>query len=165
MEIIQHSINWCRGEIFEGKMSLLFGVIILVLSIAYWKFGSTPYAKSMFVPLLVVAVLTITAGIYLISTNQARIPVYTEAFTSDPAQFIQDEKERTEEFIKWYPYTRYIFLGVMLVGALGMILSNGALIRAIGISLMLLSLYIFVLDHFSEERAETYYGEILRVLE
>lgn len=164
MELIQHTINWCKGEIFEGKMSLLFGVIVVIVSLAYWKFASTPYAKSMFIPLLVVALLCIGAGVYLMSTNQSRIPTYTEAFETNQEQFIQAEKERTEAFIKWYPYTRYMLLVVMLVGIFAMILSDGALIRAIGIGLMLLSFYGFVLDHFSEERAKTYHLEITRKL-
>ena len=58
MDIINHSINWCKGEIFEGKMSLLFGAIILVVSLAYWKFGSTDAAKAIFFPLLTVAIFT-----------------------------------------------------------------------------------------------------------
>ena len=162
MGLIQHSINWCKREIFEGKMSLLFGVIVLMISLAYWKFGSTPYAKAMVIPILAVAVFSMSVGIYLITTNQARIPAYTAAYTANQEQFIQNEKARTEAFIKWYPYTRYIFLGVMLVAVLTMVLSNGSLARAIGIALMLLSLYVFVLDHFSEERAHIYYGQIVK---
>lgn len=164
MDFIQHTVNWCKGEIFEGKMSMLFGAILLVISLVYWKLGSTPYAKAMFLPLLMVALLAIGAGIYLISANRARIPVYTEACNADSERFIQHEKERTEAFIKWYPRSQYIFLGVLIVGAMAMILSHGAMFRAVGIGLMILSLYVFVLDHFSEERAAVYHRHIVRAL-
>ena len=164
MEFIQHTINWCKGEIFEGKMSLLFGMVVLIISLVYWKFGTTPYAKAMFVPLLMMAIFTVGTGVYLISANQKRIPTYIKTFNTDPKKFVESERARTEAFIKWYPRTQYIFLGVLLVGALSMILSHGAMVRAIGISLMLLSFYVFVLDHFSEERANVYHQHIIQTL-
>lgn len=164
MEFINHTINWCKGEIFEGKMSLLFGVIILLVSLAYLIWASTPYAKALFWPLLVVALMAMGAGIYLLTANQKRIPEYSAAYQNGPKEFIKAEKQRTEDFIKWYPITQKIFFGVMAVGMLCLILSKGPMVRAIGIGLMLFSFYVFVLDHFSEERAATYHAKIIEHL-
>ena len=161
MEIINDTLNWCKGEIFEGKMSLLFGVSVLIISFAYFKWGSTPGARAMFLPLLVIAILTISAGIYLVGTNQKRMPRYEIQFKENPQQFLENEKKRTADFIRWYPITQKIFFGVMILGMLLLLLSHAPNIRAIGISLMLLSFYVFVLDHFSEERATFYYSKIV----
>lgn len=164
MDFIHHTLQWCKGEIFEGKISLLFGILILLVSLSYWKWGTTAYARAMFWPLLVVAFLAAGAGVYLIRTNQKRIVAYQEAFRENPDTFLDTEKERTADFIKWYPYTQKIFLGVMVVGMLCMILSHSPGIRAIGIAVMLLSFYVFVLDHFSEERAHLYHSRIIEHL-
>jgi len=164
MEFINHTLNWCKGEIFEGKMSFLFGIIILLVSLAYWKWGSTPYAKTMVWPLLIVALFAMGAGIYLVTANQKRIVEYQTLFKNNPTEFIENEKQRTEDFITWYPITQKIFFGVMVIGLLCMILSHNRVIRAIGIGLMLLAFYVIVLDHFSEERAETYYTKIIEQL-
>lgn len=161
MNFIDDTVNWCKGEIFEGKMSLLFGMVVLLLSFAYFKWGSTPGARAMFLPLLVVAILTISAGIYLVNTNQKRIPRYESQFKENPQQFLENEKMRTEDFIRWYPITQKIFFVVMIAGMLCLILSHSSIIRAIGIAVMLLVLYVFVLDHFSEERATFYYSKIV----
>ncbi|MBT8256272.1 MAG: hypothetical protein KJO23_07010 [Bacteroidia bacterium] len=165
MEFIQHTIEWCRGEIFEGKLSILFGIVILLASLGYWKFGSTDAAKAMFVPLLMVALLSIAIGAYLIQANSKRITHYTEQFEQTPAEFILSEQERTAAFIKWYPYTQYILFGLGILAMLCLILSNKPLLRAIGIALLLLVLYMFTLDHFSEERAYKYRREITKQLE
>ena len=163
MELIDHAIIWCKGEIFEGKLSLLFGLIILLVSLTYWKFGTTPYAKAIFLPLVVVAFLAVAAGIYLITNNQSRITSFQESYSQNSKQFIQAEKERTEDFIVWYPYTRYIMAGLTVIAMALIIFVDSAVWKSIGISLMLLTLYAFVLDHFSEERAITYYQEIQKV--
>ncbi len=161
MDIINHSINWCKGEIFEGKMSLLFGAIILVVSLVYWKFGSTDAAKAIFIPLLTVAIFTLGTGYYLVSTNTKRILQFQEQYDENPSHFIKAEKERTEAFLKWYPYTQYIMIGIMIAGMLCMILTHKPIVRAIGIALMLTAFYTFVLDHFSEERANEYHNKIV----
>jgi hypothetical protein len=62
MNFIEHTVNWCTGEIFEGKMIAMFGITVIIISIAFWKTGTTPFAKAIVVPLLVVGLLSATAG-------------------------------------------------------------------------------------------------------
>ena len=47
MEFIEHTIAWCRGEIFEGRMLALFGAVIVALALIFWRVGSTPSARAM----------------------------------------------------------------------------------------------------------------------
>jgi len=164
MEFIHHSLNWCKGEIFKGKLRLLFGSIVLLVGLSYFRWGTTVYGKAMIWSLIAIAVLAMGAGIYLISTNSKRIVEYQTQFAENPTEFVQSEKSRTEDFISWYPNTQKILFAIMLVGMLGMLFSQGALIRAIRIELMLLALYGFVLDHFSEERAAIYHKGIIEHL-
>lgn len=164
MDFIEHLINWCKGEIFEGKMSLVFGALVLCTGLAFWKWGSTPYAKVMAWPLLFVALFSIGIGLYLISANQKRIKESTLMYTNKPLELIKAEKQRTADFIRWYPITQKIFFGLMVAGMLGVMLSRLPLVRAIGLALMLVSLYVFVLDHFSEERAQLYHSKIIEHL-
>ena len=48
MEFIEHTVAWCRGEIFEGRLLALFGAVVVTLGLLFWRFGSTPGAKAMF---------------------------------------------------------------------------------------------------------------------
>ena len=116
MELIQHSINWCKGEIFEGKVSLIFGVLIFLIAIGLWKFGTTPYAKALVIPTAIMALLVLGIGYYLISANHKRIDEFQELYLKNRNEFIQKEKQRTDEFIAWYPKTRIIMMGVMVIG-------------------------------------------------
>lgn len=164
MELINHTIEWCKGEIFEGKMSLLFGFIVLVTGVAYWKWGSTPYAKAIVWPLLIVGLIAIGIGAYLVTTNQKRIPEYKTEYMENAKAFAQSEKQRTASFIQWYPITQKIIFGIVIIGMLCLMLTLKPVIRSIGIGLLILSLYGFVLDHFSEERARTYHTKIVENL-
>ena len=62
MEFIQHTINWVRGEILESVVFAAFGFITLIISIIFWRFGKTPNAKGMIIPLLVIGLFYFIAG-------------------------------------------------------------------------------------------------------
>ena len=165
MEFIQHTIAWCRGEIFEGRVLALFGAAIVTLALMFWRFGSTPSARAMYVPLLLVGALALVVGVSMSFTNQVRINTYSAAFSENPDEFVQAERERTEAFIKWYPYTMYGFSLIIILG-LGVFLWKPTPIgRAIGLATLLLGLCVLCLDHFSEERAEGYHSQIMQHLE
>jgi hypothetical protein len=164
MEFIEYTLNWCRGEIFEGKLVFLFGAVVLVIAFLYWKFGSTPFTKAMIIPLLVVALFGLIAGGSLVVKNQKRIVDYQQAWEENPQAFVESEKTRTDNFIKWYPVTMYTLSGLTVIGLCCYAFWAGAWGRAIGLGLILLSLSGLFLDHFSEERAETYHQHIVNVL-
>jgi len=161
MEFINHTINWCKGEIFEGRMYFLFGFAVLLITLAYWKFGKTPYAKGVIIPFAVVAVFSIVGGLTLNFNNQNRIGKYQQEYSENPGQFIQSEKERTERFIKWYPYTLFGMSGLIVIGLLLFLFLESPNWKGIGLGLVLLGFSVILLDHFSEERAMVYYKHIV----
>jgi hypothetical protein len=165
MDFIQHTINWCKGEIFEGSMVALYGAVIVIVSILFRKIGTTPFAKAMFIPLLVVGLLCIIVGGSMVVNNNKRIVEYRKAFEMNPQEFIKSEKERTDNFIKWYPYTMYITAVVIIIAIVCYLFWGGAWGRALGLSLLLLGLSVLFVDNFSEERAGIYHQAIVNKLE
>ena len=165
MDFIQHTIEWCRGEIFEGRLILLFGIVTIIIAFLFWKAGTTPGARAMLWPLLIVGLLYSMTGAGMMYNNNQRIINYTKAYENNPVQFLESEKERTDTFISWYPKTRYIFAGIAILGILFNIFWAAPLGRAIGLCLILMTLATYVVDHFSEERADKYHIEIMKELQ
>ena len=142
----------------------MFGIFTIILAIVFWKIGTTPAAKGMLYPLVFVGLLYSVTGAGMIANNNKRINEYTLAYKNNPTQFVESEKERKEGFISWYPKTRYIFGGLAILGIIFSIYWATPIGRAIGISLILMTLATYVVDHFSEERAEVYHKHILEEL-
>ena len=164
MEIITSSLQWCKGEIFEGRLYLLFGICVCILAFLYWKSGSTIFAKAMFLPFLLVGLIASGTGLGLIFTNEKRIADYQQAFDASPREFVVSEKVRTEGFIKWYPYTMYGMSALILAGIALFLFLPTATGRASGLAIILLGFSILFLDHFSEERAHRYHEKIIEVI-
>lgn len=164
MEFIDHAIDWCKGEIFEGKLILLFGLLVIIAAILFFKFGGTPNAKAMLFPLLILGLLFTIMGGGIAYNNNKRIIEYQKAYEEDAEAFVLSEKERADNFISWYPKTRWIFAIIGIIGIAMNIFWATPLMRAIGVTLIILLLSTYVIDHFSEERADTYYKHILEAL-
>ncbi len=45
MACTDQTINSCKGEILEGKLSLLLGIPILMIGVVYVKWDIVPYAR------------------------------------------------------------------------------------------------------------------------
>ena len=161
MEFIDHSIAWCKGEIFEARFILGFGVLLIILAMVFYAQGMSPGSKAMLWPLLVVGAIFTTSGTSMIVSNNKRIKEYTVAFEQDAAAFISSEKARVEEFKSWYPAIRYVASGLAIAGLGCMLFWHVPIGRTIGIALILTALATFVIDFFSEERADLYYLHIL----
>jgi hypothetical protein len=161
MEFIDHTLTWIRGEIFEARIIVLFGILIVISALLFGLTGTTPGAKAMLYPLLAVGILFCFTGGGMLYNNPKRATEFSELYKANPQMLIKSEKERVETFMKWYPVTRYIMVGLGIAGILLFLFCSTPIGRAIGISLIIIMLATFVIDQFSEERAEVYHHGIM----
>ena len=160
MEIIDHAIAWCKGEIFEGRIILLSGLIVVVLAFLFYKLGTTPNAKAMLYPLLVLGIIFIGMGATMNYSNPNRITEFQEAYTENPEAFVQSEKERVEGFQYMYTFTLIIATVSFVFAALVFWFSHSPTLKAVAIAVTIFGISGLVIDHFSEERAAIYYQKI-----
>lgn len=165
MEIIDHAITWCKGEIFEGRIILFAGIIVIILAFLFFKLGTTPNAKAMLYPLLVVGILFVAVGISMPYSNSKRIVEFQKAYTENPEGFVQSEKERVEGFRYMYTVTLIIALVSFAFALLVFWFSNSSMLKAVAIAMALFGISGLVIDHFSEERASIYYQKIEKAIQ
>lgn len=165
MNFYQYTQNWLKGELFEGTIILISGIILVIVALLLWKFGSTPNAKSLILPILVVGLLfSLGIGSMMIS-NQKRIAQFEEAYQKDPTAFIQSEKQRVDDFQVLYKYSVAFAAISFLLTIIAFGFFENRMFQSICIALMIISVSLIIIDHFSKERSQVYYIEILKALE
>ena len=165
MDFIQHSINWAKGEILEAVLFGVFGFLVMIIAIMFWKIGSTPNVKAIVIPLLVVGLFFAGMGVFGVYKNQNRITVYTKEFKTNPTEFVKKEKERVETFKMMYKTTVITFAVLSLFAFFVFVFSCNNTLKSIGIALAIFGLTILIIDYFSEERAAIYYEKIIDEIE
>jgi hypothetical protein len=165
MTFFKHTENWFKGEIVEAGMLIIFGVMLIILALYFWKFGTSPTTRVLVIPFLVVGLFfAIVAGAGIVR-NKVRLEAFRAEHQKAPAEFVQSEKKRVEGFLGWY---RPLLIGWSVLLLVGLALFNfwgGNLGRAVGLAVILFGVAGLMVDHTSEHNAHTYYAEINRVPE
>ncbi|OJJ22217.1 hypothetical protein BKI52_09265 [marine bacterium AO1-C] len=156
MELIHHTLDWVKGEILEAKIMAIAGVVIVLCAISFWKFGTTPYAKAMVIPMLVVGIIPLIFGISGAVSNQRNISHYQEAWEKNQQTFVISEKERVEGFDNIFKYSYPFAIICTIGGAILFFLVSTPNWKAISLALMMLGLMAYIIDHFAAERADIY---------
>lgn len=165
MNIIQHTLAWTKGELFESKMIILFGITTVVLGWIFYKIGTTPNAKAMFIPLFVIGLIYTVIGSNMLYSNQRRMIEYPIKFKENKTEFLHVEKIRVESFQYQYKISKVVATICFLMTIFIFLFTKTPTWQGIGIGLSLFGLVGLIVDFFSEERANIYYHEILKLIQ
>jgi hypothetical protein len=119
MDFINNTNNWVKGEIFEGTVIAVFGILTLFTAFIFWKFGETPHAKVLTIPTVVLGVLLLSMGTAMCSSNQKRFKEYQNQYQENPSGFIKQEKERVEGFQYLYTISKVVATAAFIFAIFG----------------------------------------------
>jgi hypothetical protein len=159
--MLQHTLSWYNGEIFEGKFILGFGIVLIIASVLFYFLGNTPATRALLIPFLVIALFFSVTGTSMIISNSKKIDGVKTELLQGEHRFIQSEIKRVEGFQYLYPMSIAISLFCFLT-ALGLLyFVKNIHWQAIAISLILFGTAFAVIDYFSKERAILYYEQLI----
>lgn len=156
--MIQNTLNWYNGEIFEGRFIFGFGALLIISALLFYFYGSTPASKALLIPFIVIGVFFTITGINMNFSNAKKAEEAKEFYKANEASFIDAEIKRVEGFQYLYPMSIGISLVSFLV-ALGLLyFVKNIHWQAVAITLILFGTAFAVIDYFSKERALHYHN-------
>lgn len=164
MNFFQHTTAWIKGELVEAALILGFGMVTLLVSFLCWRLGSTPNAKALLIPLLLIGLIYSSIGASMLVSNTNRLTEFKQRFDQGSTAFIQTEKKRVDEFQYGYTISKLVATVCFPLTLLIFWLSRNPTWQGIGLGLACFALAGLVVDYFSQERADTYYKAILAAL-
>jgi ABC-2 type transport system permease protein len=148
---------------FSAKMVWLTSFIVIVVSVGFAYLGKTSMAKAYFWPMLVAGLFLLAVGLGLYLANKPRIVKFENEYKTNPQTFVKGEIARAQKsknelliVLKALPLT-------ILLGALLVILVSNTSWRAIGITLILLSVILLVVDSNTDARNTEYLQQLERI--
>jgi len=103
MKLVEYSVQWAKGESFEGMCIAIAGVLTLVCSLLIWKFGTTVNAKALLAPTFILGLLFSTMGSFMLYSNNKRVTEFQKAYQTDSESFVQNEKKEGRRFSVYVP--------------------------------------------------------------
>lgn len=158
--MLQNTINWYNGEIFEAKFILAFGFFAIVSSLLFFFLGDTPTAKALLIPMLAIGIFFSATGATMIYSNSKKVREVDRSYNQSPLTFVNAEIKRVIGFQYLYPLS----IGISAVSfmiAMGILyLSKNVHLQATAIALILFGTAFAFIDYFSKERAAIYYEQL-----
>lgn len=161
MDFFAHTTNWIKGELFESKLILAFGITSAMLGFLFWKIGTTPNAKAMLLPLVIVGGIYSAIGSNMLISNQKRLHGMKQSYEQNESNFIQREKKRVESFQYQYVISKAVATIFFIATVLIFWFTKSPVWQGAGIGLSLFGLAGLIVDHFSQERALIYYQKLI----
>jgi hypothetical protein len=93
MDIIQYTINWVKGEIFEANIIGVFGLMTIICSLLFWIFGANLNSKAVIIHFLLVGIFFLITAISGIVNNKMRVIEYTDAYQRNKVELVFNEKK------------------------------------------------------------------------
>lgn len=165
MNLYNYTSNWLKGELFESKMIIAFGIATIMLGILFSKIGTTPNAKALFYPFVLIGIIYAAIGGNMLYSNTKRMNEMPYLFERNKTEFAQKEKQRVESFQYQYKISKAVATIFFLATIFIFWFTKNSTWQGFGIGLTLFGLVGLIVDYFSEERAGTYYQEILKLLQ
>lgn len=164
MNLFSSTSAWIKGEIFEGILIFVFGISAIFIGSMFWKFGTTPNARAVVIPLIVIGAVYGVLGGSMYFSNQKRLTAFQQSFNQNQVEFLQSEKKRVEDFQYMYTISKVVATVCFSLTLLIFWFSKNPTWQGWGIGLTLFAVSGLMVDYFSQERAEIYYKTILTVL-
>ena len=159
--MIEHTLNWYKGEIFEAKFILAFGVATILVATLFRYFGNTLNSKALFIPLLIVGLIFIAIGGSMGYSNQKTIRTIEQASKENIGEFVSAEKKRVEDFQYLYPLSLSISAVCFVIAVVFLGFMKNHHLHAIAIAITVFGFAFMVIDYFSKERSAIYYKQII----
>lgn len=164
MKIINEMILWYKGEAFESILMGCGGFMLILFSALCWFLGKTPNAQALIIPLFLVGLLLGGAGISGFYSNNKIAMQLLEMEVEDEELLLASEKQRVENFQSLYTYTK---IGAAIAFGIAIsifFISDRKHVQAFALALIIIGLSGLIIDYFSKERVDNYYGTILELI-
>jgi len=164
MNFYTYTSSWIKGELFESKIIFAFGIATIILGFLFSKIGTTPNAKALFIPLLLIGIIYGSIGANMLYSNTKRMKEMPLQFQQEKTTFIKNEKQRVEGFQYQYKISKLVATICFIFSLFIFWYTKNSTWQGIAIGVSYFGLAGLVIDYFSEERASMYYQEILKLM-
>jgi len=160
MPYLRTSIEtYFHGERVEMIAFLAFAAVLIIASIVLWTTRDA-FARPLAIVLFASALVSCSTAIPLLLRDGPNKQALLQQLEQGNARAMSDELARMEAVVRNYPYYRYLFVAAILAAAVMALFFRNATTLGVGVGLLVFGATGFVVDHYSQQRAEVYIEQL-----
>ena len=152
--------KYFAAEKSESLLFIFIGIAAVILAIVFFFFLKTNFYKGIALPLVLIAIIQITAGYTIYKRSDADRKRNTYAYDLNPSELKGKEIPRMEKVNKNFVLYRWIEIALIIAGLVLIFLYRSNPVKdflyGLGIGLAIQAFIMLGADYFAEARAKDY---------
>lgn len=163
MEIINHTTNWVKGDIFQGKIMLTIGILLLIGAVAIFK-NNHPILKGTLIPIGLSVLILIGYGSYLAFSRPGHLENVKTVYAENQENAIHQEYEKASKDNKAYSTLKPIWIVLIIISALLFFVFKTDYLKGLSIGLIGLFFVALIVDTMLYYRVKPYLEALTKLV-
>jgi len=159
MDLVNHVNTWAQGDMSQGKVMIVAGIMALIATFLAWKNGGE-MLRGMIIPLVLITLMNLGYGSFMQSHRAGIAKQVAAQSEADPEGVKSTEYARISKDCKNYGLMNYVWTVMVAVGIILIFFSSSSSWKGAALGIILLASSGFVVDNFLHQRAESYLNAI-----
>lgn len=155
MNVTEYAAHWVRGEVFQGKIMLSIGILVLLVAIAIFR-SQHELLKGMLVPMALMMIIMLGYGSFLTFGRPAHLPKVAAVYQQNPEKAVQMELEKSLKDHKTYSSLKIVWPILLVLSVLFYLFVSQEWYKGLGIGLAALFVVALLVDSLLHYRLEVY---------
>jgi len=162
MQLIQYTSEWIKGEVNQGKILIILGVVLLIISFFIFK-NTNEILRGMLIPFGLILLMLFGYGGYQIFSSPNKLTKVTDSYKENAKNTIQKEYEYAQKGDKSYTQLKPIWAFLIVVSVALYFIFSKDYFKGLAMGLMVLFLTTLILDSVMHYRLKTYLKGITEI--
>ena len=159
MNLLDYTTTWAKGDIFQGRIMLTIGIVLLIAGITIFR-SNHDLLKGMLIPLGLVVLILVCYGSVLAFTRSGHLENVKTVYAENQVQAIQKEYNKATTDNKNYTMLKPIWVVLIIISAILFYFLKTDYLKGLAIGLIGLFFTALLVDSMLHYRLKPYY-EIL----
>lgn len=155
MELIKYTSEWVKGEVFQGKIMLVLGCLLLVAGISIFR-SNNELMKGMLIPIGLIIFMLIGYGSMQTIVRPKHIHTVSKISSENSKLAIEKELSKAIKDDNTYRILKVVWTICIVVAIILYFIFSQHYYKGLGIGLIGLFLSMLVLDSVLHYRLEVY---------
>lgn len=163
MELLDYSTNWVKGEVFQGKLMLTIGALVLFGAIAILK-SEHEILRGTLIPLGLILLIMLGYGGMQVFSRPGHLTKVTQILAENPQEALSQEYAKAMKDDKAYSRLKIVWTFLIIVSAVLYFVFSSYYFKGLAIGLMGLFLTTLVVDSILQYRLSIYIKGIMSLM-
>ena len=163
MELIKYTSDWVKGEIFQGKIMLGIGILLLIGSIAILK-NNHEIFRGTLIPLGLILIIFFGYGSYQTFGRQSYMTKVAAVYKESPKKAIKQEYEQAIKDGKTFKLLKTTWAILIVISVIVYFIVSKDYFKGFAIGLIGLFLTALIVDSTLHYRLEIYLKGITEII-